>query len=142
MLCPVCRDPLVIVEFGNIELDTCVTCRGLWFDAQELAQLFELAGMAERLGELEWQVDRLPHVGPRRKCPRCRSPLEAVQAPNTDQRLILDECPRGDGLWFDQGELDALLQVLLGEDRHALENVRAYLGEFMSINGPVRGAKN
>ena len=35
---------MVIVEFGNIELDTCVDCRGLWFDAQELGQLFELAG--------------------------------------------------------------------------------------------------
>ena len=132
----------MIVEFENIELDTCVTCRGLWFDAQELAQLFELAGTSDRLGELEWQVDRLPHVGPRRKCPRCRSPLEAVQAPTAEHRLILDECPRGDGLWFDQGELDALLHVLFGNDGRALENVRAYLGDFMSINGPVREAKN
>ena len=105
---------MMIVEFGNIELDTCVTCRGLWFDAQELGQLFDLAGMSERICELEWQVDRLPHVGPRRKCPRCRSPLEPVPAPSGSGDLILDECPRGDGLWFDQGELEALLDGPVG----------------------------
>jgi Zn-finger nucleic acid-binding protein len=48
--------------------------------------------------------------------------------------LILDECPRGDGLWFDKGELGALLKALLGDNAQALTNVRAYLGEFMSVN--------
>ena len=48
--------------------------------------------------------------------------------------MILDECPRGDGLWFDKGELEFLLQALLGDDTRALEDVRGYLGEFMSVN--------
>ena len=60
---------MIIVEFADIELDTCVSCRGLWFDAQELGQLFELAGVPERICELELQIDRLSHAGSRRKCP-------------------------------------------------------------------------
>ena len=82
MLCPVCRDPMIIVEFGNVELDTCVGCRGLWFDAQELGQLFELAGASRQICDLEMHLDRLPHAGPRRTCPRCRSRLEPVRAPS------------------------------------------------------------
>lgn len=125
---------MIIVEFENIELDTCVSCRGLWFDAQELGQLFELAGVPERICELELQIDRLPHAGRRRQCPRCRGRLEPVRAPSVSGDLILDECQRGDGLWFDKGELEALLHALLGDDERALENVRGYLGEFASVN--------
>ena len=132
MLCPVCRKPMVIVEFQNIELDTCPDCQGLWFDAQELGQLFDLAGVPERYHDLESQVDRLPHVGPRRRCPRCRRRLESVRAPSTSGELILDECPRGDGLWFDRGELESLLTALLGDNSRALNNVRGFLGEFTS----------
>ncbi len=43
--------------------------------------------------------------------------LESVRAPSVSGELILDECPRGDGLWFDRGELEALLEALLGDDR-------------------------
>jgi uncharacterized protein len=125
---------MIIVEFKNIELDTCLDCQGLWFDAQELGQLFELAGVPERYHDLESQVDRLPHVGPRRRCPRCRRQLESVRAPATGRELILDECPRGDGLWFDQGELDSLLEALLGQDVCALDHVRGFLGEFASAS--------
>ena len=125
---------MIIVEFENIELDTCVSCRGLWFDAQELGQLFELAGVPEQICELELQIDRLSHAGSRRKCPRCRRRLEPVRTPSALGDLILDECPRGDGLWFDKGELEFLLQALLGDDTRALEDVRGYLGEFMSVN--------
>ena len=134
MLCPVCHEAMIVVEFANIELDTCVSCRGLWFDAQELGQLFELAGVPERVCELAPQIDRLSHAGPRRKCPRCRGKLEPVRGPSVSGDLILDECPRGDGLWFDKGELESLLQALLGDDTRALEHVRGYLGEFMLVN--------
>jgi Zn-finger nucleic acid-binding protein len=134
MLCPVCREPMVIVEFENIELDTCLDCHGLWFDAQELGQLFDLAGVPERHRDLESQMVRLPPAEPRRPCPRCRRQLEPVRAPSTSGDLILDTCPRGDGLWLDKGELEALLKALLGENSHALNIVRGHLGEFTSAS--------
>ncbi len=136
MLCPVCRQPLVIVEFEEVELDTCPDCRGLWFDAQELRQLFELAAVPEQFHDLETQLDRLPHAGPRRVCPRCRGKLVPVRAPSAGGDLILDECPREHGLWFDSGELESLLKSLLGENSKAMENVRAYLGQFASPADP------
>jgi Zn-finger nucleic acid-binding protein len=123
---------LIIVEVENVELDACPDCHGLWFDAQELGQFFELAGVPEQFHDLETQLDRLPHAGPRRVCPRCRGRIVPVQAPSASEGLILDECPRGHGLWFDQGELDSLLTGLLGEQSEALNHVREYLGHFAS----------
>lgn len=132
MLCPVCRQSLVIVEYGNVELDTCPDCQGIWFDAQELQQLFEIAAIPEQYHNLEKQLDRLPRVGPRRSCPRCGGRLVPVRAPAPHDDLFLDECPRGHGLWFDRNELDSLLTSLLGEQSESLMNVRAYLGQFAS----------
>ena len=59
-----------------------------------------------------------------------------VRAPSDAQNIILDECPNGDGLWFDQGELEALVECLLQEDE-ALDRVRDYLGQFMMTGEPA-----
>ncbi len=131
MLCPQCRQPLVIVEYRDIELDACPDCHGLWFDAQELQQMFEMAGAGAAYHKLEDQLDRFPHSTPRRRCPRCRSRLEPVRAPSVKDDLILDECPYEHGIWFDAGELEALLRASLGSEQ-ALEEVRGYLGLFMA----------
>jgi Zn-finger nucleic acid-binding protein len=131
MLCPVCREELVIVEFDDVELDACPDCHGLWFDAQELHQLFEAAGVPDHLYSLEERLERLPRAAARRRCPRCRGRIVPVRAPSDTKEIILDQCPDGHGLWFDQGELESLLECLLQEDE-ALDRVRDYLGQFMT----------
>jgi uncharacterized protein len=147
MLCPVCRDELVIVEFDEVELDACPDCRGIWFDAQELQQLFEAAGVPEHLHCLEERLEQLPRAGSRRRCPRCGGRIVPVRAPAAAHEVILDECPRGHGLWFDQGELETLVECLLREDP-ALDRVRDYLGQFITCGesdagnqGPSPGEK-
>lgn len=125
---------MLIVEFDEIELDACPDCKGVWFDAQELGELFELVGAPEHVRDLENQLERLAHAKARRFCPRCRGRIEPVRAPASEGELILDECPRGHGLWFDKGELEALFQCLLGEASSALVDVRKYLGQFATTN--------
>ena len=141
MLCPVCRQPMLIVEFDDIELDACPDCKGIWFDAQELRELFELVGAPEHGRELEGQLERLGHASARRSCPRCRGRIEPVRAPTNEGELILDQCPRGHGLWFDKGELECLFESLLGEDSDALVDVRKYLGHFAAASGFVDSAE-
>jgi Zn-finger nucleic acid-binding protein len=135
MLCPVCQQPLIIVEFRHIELDSCPECDGLWFDAQELSQLFELAGAREHYRQLEAQLDRLKRDSPRRSCPRCHKRLLPVRAPAVPGDLILDECEHGHGIWFDRGELESLLRSTLDADSQSLAEVRAFLGRFAAPAG-------
>ena len=54
--------------------------------------------------------------------------MRPVRAPNAPDTLILDECPQGHGLWFDRGELEALLECLLDESDEELKMLRDYLG--------------
>ena len=126
---------LVILEVEDVELDVCVQKHGIWFDVQELGQLFCKLGVPDDLQDLEHRLEKLPHAGPRRHCPRCKRRMEPVRAPMAPDTLILDRCPDGDGLWFDRGELEALLECLLEESDEELRMLRAYLGHVAAPNG-------
>lgn len=130
MLCPHCQKPLLIVEYQGVELDGCVDGGGIWFDAQELTQLFELAGVPCELHDLEDRLEDLEDGATRRRCPRCRGEMQPVHAPGSPDTLILDRCEREHGLFFDRGELMALLTCLLPPDDEALDRVRDFLGAF------------
>ena len=41
MICPVCKIDMIDVEYHQIELDYCIKCHGVWFDAEELGLLFD-----------------------------------------------------------------------------------------------------
>jgi Zn-finger nucleic acid-binding protein len=41
--CPVCREPMEVVTHNDLRLDVCRQCYGIWFDADELAQLWNAA---------------------------------------------------------------------------------------------------
>lgn len=111
---------MIAVERGGIELDHCISCRGLWFDRDELDLLGELTG-ADLHG-----LEILPGAGARRTrlCPRCDEPLEEIVIGG----LRIDRCPDGDGLWFDRGELGSLLDRGLAA-AEPLQQVSSFLGE-------------
>ena len=132
MQCPVCRLEQVIVEFEGVELDLCIDGCGIWFDKDELQQLFDVAGIPQALHDLEERLTFLPRGagGPERRCPRCRGKMRHVAAPGSASDIILDRCRRGHGLWFDKGELEEILSLELEEGDEALANVRHFLGGF------------
>jgi Zn-finger nucleic acid-binding protein len=129
MQCPECREPLVIVESEGVELDLCAAGHGTWFDAQELGLL--LTGAETGLQDLDSRLAALPDQGAARRCPRCRRRMRQVGLPDVDGP-VLDRCPAGDGLWFDAGELRALLAAAGAAQDAALAPLVAYLDGFVS----------
>jgi Zn-finger nucleic acid-binding protein len=112
MLCPVCDGAeMLVLEFELVEIDYCPGCRGVWLDSGELALIGERAGAlrGELLSALEAQDDEGP-AGGRRPCPVCGKRLRRVIAP-AQPPIEVDRCPRGHGLWFDRGELAAVVQA-------------------------------
>lgn len=125
MNCPVCKVPLIAVEREQIELDSCISCRGLWFDSGELQLLGE---------RLQIPLDpSLLAAGPcatnerARDCPRCGKSMIKCEIPGA-RRVVVDRCPTDDGIWFDARELGAYI------DHSALAHgsshpVATFLGE-------------
>jgi Zn-finger nucleic acid-binding protein len=105
MTCPACREEMIVVEYKQIELDVCASCRGVWFDADELELL--LGSLKLPAGQLVRPL-REKSGEELRKCPYCRRKMEKVLIGPGEGELI-DRCKNGHGLWFDGGELDSII---------------------------------
>jgi len=126
MDCPACRQALVVVEREGIEVDWCLSCRGIWFDESELELLAEHHGL-----RLEPADVGRPHEAvagePPRRCPRCRRRMERVAAGVAD-RVPIDRC-REHGLWLDRDELGRIFSQLAPGSVHEEARIVRFLGE-------------
>ncbi len=134
MICPVCKNDMIVVERNRIELDHCTNCGGIWFDSGELELLFAGFGMRDARAFLDDVVNGRQARTPERprKCPICS---QKMRKSNIGERpkVLIDACPRGDGIWFDGGELDQLLAEMshdskLGPESH--HRIAAFLGDM------------
>jgi len=138
MRCPVCKNPMMVVEHQQIELDYCLECRGIWFDATELELLFDAFDLGDEF-DLEQMTRPAPdHVAEaKRKCPICGKRMQKVLL-GQDPGVLVDKCPRGHGLWFDGGELGTVIRRVLATPG-AEGRVITFLGETFAA--PSQGAE-
>ncbi len=91
---------MIVLELESIEIDTCLSCSGIWLDAGELELLLENSpGQKTLLASLSMLEDMKEK---KRKCPICRKPMRKISC-GTRQKIFLDKCPENHGLWFDRG---------------------------------------
>jgi len=127
MKCPVCDLVLIVVERDGIEVDYCISCRGIWFDAGEVELLAEKLDCTISLEE----VGRPTGTSERpRECPRCDRKMEKVDLEGA-RVVTVDRCVNGHGLWFDAGEVGALLQLKTTAEGSARPIV-SFLGETVN----------
>ena len=109
MDCPVCKNAMITFELTEVEIDFCTTCDGIWLDAGELELLL---GNTEKAKQLlhSFKVHSNPHEK-RRKCPICLKKMQKIIVGLSTPALLIDKCPKGDGLWFDKGELKNILKT-------------------------------
>lgn len=101
--CPRCEVPqtLTTVRYGNIDLDVCMACRGVWVDTAEYNALMQ-AMTAWRPGDASAHTThyRAPAVvarmerapGQWTRCVRCASELLASEATFTARGLMCVPC--------------------------------------------------
>ena len=107
MDCPACQKAMITAELHEVEVDYCASCRGIWLDAGELEILLGDPKQADTILSSFQPVAAENH--PSRKCPICGKRMEIVDTDGTGT-VLLDRCRRHHGLWFDRGELPAILQ--------------------------------
>ena len=107
MDCPVCKSAMITLELADVEIDHCVGCGGIWLDGGELELLMEDAARARHLLE-SFREEPAATEQPRR-CPICDKKMGKIMVGRSEPVLLIDKCRRGDGLWFDRGELQDVL---------------------------------
>jgi hypothetical protein len=137
MLCPVCKKEMVDVEHDRIELDYCVKCRGVWFDANELELLLD----KYNLQDCDLTFSKLKNktsediAEKKQKCPVCKKTMGKIKIGDSSQTII-DICVNGDGLWFDGGEVVQLIRHAskdIQQESNAEQQVINFLGEVFRI---------
>lgn len=121
-MCPACKEAMVVFELDGVEIDRCLRCLGTWLDAGEIDQLARLEGGApDRLTAAVAAADA--GAKGRRRCVRCSARMRVV----TLEKIEIDRCPRGHGLWFDRNEMETLIAAFRGGDGGAMAR---FLGEL------------
>ena len=132
MKCPACNNLMIVVEHENIELDYCVNCSGVWFDAGELELLLEtmeLEGTTLSLDDILTSPEA-ESAEKKRKCPICGTKMKKATVGH-ETEVLIDVCSRGDGLWFDSGEVGQLITQLTDKS-DSQGRVITFLGEVFT----------
>ena len=108
MNCPVDRSVMIVLELDEIEIDYCLECKGVWFDAGELELLLGDAALTEVLMSSMQKFAKSNEK--KRKCPICGKKMDKIIC-GEEKNILIDECRNHHGLWLDHGELEALLKV-------------------------------
>ncbi|HKB86722.1 MAG TPA: zf-TFIIB domain-containing protein [Ignavibacteriaceae bacterium] len=108
MNCPFCNNLLVILELNQVEIDYCTSCHGIWLDNGELELLLqdskEKTALLNSFSENKNSDEKII------KCPICRKKMEKVTC-GTDNKITLDKCRRDHGIWFNEGELEQVVEM-------------------------------
>ncbi len=89
---------MLVYEYDRIEVDHCLRCGGTWLDKGEL----------ELLGAAALTLRRQKHNS-KHRCPICDRAMDKGVV-DVGSEIVLDQCPKGDGFWFDKGELKSILE--------------------------------
>jgi Zn-finger nucleic acid-binding protein len=99
---------MLVLEHDEVEIDHCISCGGIWLDAEELTLLLEGSQEKENL-LLSFKLD-LECKEKRRKCPICRKKMDKVLC-GAEEKVLIDKCRNNDGLWFDREELRQIIEM-------------------------------
>ena len=138
MKCPIDKIELnkQIYE-GDVEIERCPQCKGVWLDAGELEEILETIenDYTEELKSIPDSVGRAYEMArskleSERKCHNCGKSMEKREYGYCSQ-IMIDVCPSCRGIWLDNGEIQAL-EVFF--ERTRAEGIRkGFFGSLLSL---------
>jgi Zn-finger nucleic acid-binding protein len=108
MLCPVCKDPMIVLELDQIEIDFCSSCEGIWLDAGEFELLLETEEDRVKLSSMLIEDNSVKEKSYR--CPICNKKMSKVFV-SEERKILIDKCKKSHGLWLDKGELKSVIEL-------------------------------
>lgn len=104
MRCPTCKKVDLQqkrIKESEAAVDYCSKCRGVWFDADEMNQVLDVASKGLDVPK-DAKLTRF-------RCPKCELPLYAFRYPQTFVEVdMCGQCPR---LWLNPGEFKEIKMV-------------------------------
>ncbi|MBT8136195.1 MAG: zf-TFIIB domain-containing protein [Gammaproteobacteria bacterium] len=113
MQCPKCDNAMESVAYKTVEVDRCISCKGIWFDMLEHEVLKELKG-SETIDTGEPRVEKILDQTTRCSCPVCHTVM--IGMVDRDRPDIhYEACTVCYGAFFDAGEFSQYKQHSVSE---------------------------
>jgi Zn-finger nucleic acid-binding protein len=128
MDCPKCNAKMNEMKIetlhGQVHIDQCEGCKGIWFDNGEAEQL-KKDWMADFLDSGDPEVGKTYNAVRDIECPRCGKPMQRINDPK--QKHLQYEACEAHGLFMDAGEFtDFKHETLADIFRDLLARIRRY----------------
>ena len=109
MNCPACGTAMTEIAAGDVKVQACKGgCGGLWFDEWTLRKVDQPDQSAgESLLNIPQNASLKVDQSQRRKCPR-DSVVMMRHFWSVKRDVVVDECPKCEGIFLDPGELAAI----------------------------------
>ncbi len=109
MNCPACGTAMTEIAAGDVKVQACKGgCGGLWFDEWTLGKVDQPDQSAgESLLNIPQNASLKVDQSERRKCPR-DSVVMMRHFWSVKRDVVVDECPKCEGIFLDPGELAAI----------------------------------
>ncbi len=124
MQCPKCQSPFEEVEVGQVTVQRCTRCRGLWLDRKKHEYLKTVDGSEEIdigdpiIGRDFNEIDQY-------LCPECSTAMIRMVVPD-QHHIWYESCSSCAGVFFDAGEFSDYKE----------KTILDYLRDFMTKERP------
>ena len=112
LTCPKCSDPMEKVTYAGVQVDRCLGCKGLWFDAREQELLKDAVG-AEAI-DTGTPQSGAANENSQIDCPVCRTRMIQM-VDHRQPHIRFESCTTCYGVFFDAGEFRDYKEQTLGE---------------------------
>jgi Zn-finger nucleic acid-binding protein len=113
MRCPKCRADMEQIDYEGTEIDRCIICNGIWFDAGEIDVLKD-KDAATAIDTGDAKVGKESNTMDNYQCPRCGGAMAKVVDP-TQKHIWYETCRSCNGSYLDAGELRDLSSLTISD---------------------------
>ncbi len=135
MICPNCKTELKEKTFHGVKIDSCPSCKGHWFESDELRKAKDKKEEAVNWVDVNlWEDEgkfRLSEDS--KQCPDCGLPLYEVSYGDSD--IKVDVCNICEGVWLDDGEFRKIIKHL--KEKAGKKIMNEYLKTVVEEAGEV-----
>jgi len=113
MRCPKCRADMEQIDYEGTEIDRCVICKGIWFDAGEI-EIMKDKQAAATIDTGDAKIGKQSNKFDNYQCPRCSGAMVRVVDPK-QTHIWYETCSSCNGSYLDAGELLDLSKLTISD---------------------------